>query len=50
VHETETLSLKAYHAKNWAQDKYTEKLSPFTRQTIQGVIVVAKLAAGVLLM
>jgi len=50
VHETETVSLKARHAKNWAKDKYTEKLSPSTRRTIKGVIVVAKMAAGVLMM
>mmetsp|Transcript_40440 Transcript_40440/g.67758 ORF Transcript_40440/g.67758 Transcript_40440/m.67758 type:complete len:472 (+) Transcript_40440:553-1968(+) len=50
VHETETVSLKARHAKNWVQDKYTEQLSPCTRQTIKGVIVVAKIAAGVVMM
>jgi hypothetical protein len=44
VHETETLSLKAGQAKNWAEDKYNN-LSPSTRKIIKGMVIVAKLGA-----
>eukprot|EP00959_Pyramimonas_sp_CCMP1952_P067937 1418030-Pyramimonas_sp.AAC.1 len=42
VHESETMSLKAAHAKSWAEDKYNN-LSPSTRKIIKGMIIVAKM-------
>ena len=36
------MSLKAAHAKSWAEDKYNN-LSPSTRKIIKGMIIVAKM-------
>jgi hypothetical protein len=43
VHSTESIALKALHAKNWAEDRYM-KLKPSTRKMLKGMIVVAKMA------